>query len=167
MKDRVNLEKEVIHVGPEDTLANVLGAFKFFNISHVPVVKEEKLVGIISKSDVTNHLIDFDFKNETVVYMMNQIQAKDLMQPNVITIKHNTQLDELAKTFIDKKVGSLVVIFEEKIIGIITEQDMIALLQECAEYRLMKGLGVVDRIKNLVYEKQGHTIAKALSDIGV
>jgi CBS domain-containing protein len=54
------------------------------------------------------------------------LRAEDIMTQPPITTKLNTKLVEAAKTMIEKRIGSLLVVDEEgKLRGIITERDIV------------------------------------------
>ncbi|MEB3774471.1 MAG: CBS domain-containing protein [Desulfurococcales archaeon] len=51
--------------------------------------------------------------------------ARDIMSTPPITVKENTPMREVARIMCDKKIGSIIVVgFDGKIRGIITERDM-------------------------------------------
>lgn len=55
------------------------------------------------------------------------LKAKDIMTKNVITVKPDTTIENLARTLIDHKIsGAPVVDDDGSIIGIVTENDLIS-----------------------------------------
>jgi CBS-domain-containing membrane protein len=55
------------------------------------------------------------------------LKAKDIMTRDVITVKPTTTIEELARTFIEKKIsGAPVVDDNGDVIGIVTENDLIS-----------------------------------------
>lgn len=59
------MTKEVITVPPETPISEIGKLMKEKNILRLPVVKNGKLVGIVSRSDILRHLIEPEF----VTYM--------------------------------------------------------------------------------------------------
>ncbi|MFQ5451254.1 MAG: CBS domain-containing protein [Nitrospinaceae bacterium] len=54
------------------------------------------------------------------------LTAKDIMTRKVITVKKNTPISELSKLFLDNKINGVPVVDdEEKLIGIVTQGDLI------------------------------------------
>ncbi len=51
-------------------------------------------------------------------------KVHDVMSKEVITSNHNSNISDVAKVMASKKVGSVVVMKDERPIGIITEQDI-------------------------------------------
>jgi CBS domain-containing protein len=55
---------------------------------------------------------------------LKKIKAKDIMTENVITVKKNNTLDDIAKLMIDKRISGFPVLEKDEIIGIITADDL-------------------------------------------
>ncbi|MFQ5444621.1 MAG: CBS domain-containing protein [Nitrospinales bacterium] len=53
--------REVTTVGPDTPVSEIIEIMRDKNIIRVPVVKEEKLVGIVSRSDILRNLIEPEF----------------------------------------------------------------------------------------------------------
>ena len=51
------------------------------------------------------------------------LPAKDLMNPNVVTVKPDATLKEVSELMNKQKIGSVVVVDNEKVVGIVTERD--------------------------------------------
>ena len=51
------------------------------------------------------------------------LPAKDLMNPNVVTVKPDATLKEVSELMNRQKIGSVVVVDNEKVVGIVTERD--------------------------------------------
>lgn len=96
------------------------------NIARLPVIKDGKLVGIITQED----LLKVSPSQATTLsvwelnYVLSKIQVKDGMTKNPVTISPDATLEEAAMLMRDKKVGALPVVEDGKLIGIITESDI-------------------------------------------
>ncbi len=63
--------------------------------------------------------------------MVNEkISVKDSMVTNVITVEPSVTVSQAAKTMINKDIGGLVVLKDEKPVGIITEKDFTKIIAE-------------------------------------
>ena len=51
------------------------------------------------------------------------LPAKKLMNPNVVSVEPNTTLKEVSELMDKQKIGSVIVIEDDKAVGIITERD--------------------------------------------
>jgi len=106
----------------------VLSLFREHGVSHVPVMDEGKLVGIISIHDVIEQVFQ-PRQRQTLgeivgkkVPMLN-IPAKGIMAHPVITVQPETSLKEAQKKMHDHDVSCLVVLSKERLVGIVTKLD--------------------------------------------
>ncbi|MEK6729413.1 MAG: CBS domain-containing protein [Planctomycetota bacterium] len=96
-------------------------------IRHLPVVKGDALVGILTQRDLyraslTSILTNWKENKE----FLDSIQVSEVMTKNVITISPDATMEDAAQIMIDKKVGGLPVVQEKtKLIGLITETDVL------------------------------------------
>jgi acetoin utilization protein AcuB len=100
-------------------------------IRHLPIVDEEgTLVGLITQrsllralpSDVSN------FSRFEISYVLSKIKARDVMARDVVTVDRDTALEEAARVMADRKIGCLPVMREGELIGIITDNDVFAIM---------------------------------------
>jgi len=96
-------------------------------IRHLPVVKGETIVGILTQRDLyraslTSILTNWKENKE----FLDSIKVSEVMAKNVITVAPDATIEEAAQMMIDKKVGALPVVKEKnKLIGLITETDVL------------------------------------------
>lgn len=96
-------------------------------IRHLPVVKGENIVGILTQRDLyraslTSILANWKENKE----FLDSIRVSEVMTKNVITISPDATVEEAAQIMIDKKVGGLPVVKDKnKLIGLITETDVL------------------------------------------
>ncbi|NUO08062.1 MAG: CBS domain-containing protein [Candidatus Brocadia sp.] len=96
-------------------------------IRHLPVVKGENVVGILTQRDLyraslTSILTNWKENKE----FLDSIKVSEVMTKNVITIAPDATIEEAAQIMIDKKVGGLPVVRDKnKLIGLITETDVL------------------------------------------
>jgi CBS domain-containing protein len=108
----------------------VLSIFRERGISHVPVMEEGKLVGIISIADVIEQVFQprkkqtvGDIKGEKVP-MLN-VPAKGIMAKPVITVQPETSLKEAERKMHEHNVSCLPIVAGEKLTGIVTKLDFL------------------------------------------
>lgn len=93
-------------------------------VRHLPVVRDDQVVGIVSDRDVRVVL------GLSAAEKM-QVTAADVMSPDPVTVTTGTPLDEVAFLMADKKLGSVIVTDEEgKLFGIFTATDALNALVE-------------------------------------
>ncbi len=123
------MTKNVITVNDKSNLFDCLKKMIEANIRRIPAVNdEEKLAGLITASDILKYLNDPETikglkegNYEKVLYkQVNEIMAKIL-----ITVNSEVSVKEAAAKMHDKGIGCLLVIDDSKLVGIITERDLL------------------------------------------
>jgi acetoin utilization protein AcuB len=129
---RERMSRPVISVSPVEPINEVLAMFRNEHIRRAPVMKEGKLVGIVSERD----LLNASPSSATTLsvwemnYLISKVKIKDVMTRKVITVDENTPIEEAARIMADKKIGGLPVVSDGKIVGMITETDLFKILLE-------------------------------------
>jgi acetoin utilization protein AcuB len=120
------MKTNVVSIPSETSLAEARRIMDAHNIRRLPVIDRMKLVGIVTREDLDkmgpSQLTTFSV-NE-LVYMLNKITVKDVMHRNVVTVPPETSIEEAVATAQAKKVGSLLVTENEKVVGIATTNDI-------------------------------------------
>ena len=124
------IEKKVSEIMTTDIITttsdiDVVYAFERlmeYKISSLPVVEDDKLIGIITATDVGHNLILDKYELGTSV---GEIMVKD-----VITISPESSLEEAIDVMINSNLGSgilnqLPVVEGDKLVGIISDGDII------------------------------------------
>jgi CBS domain-containing protein len=117
----------VITLTLSDTLYTAEKRLKSNHIRHIPVVEEEKLIGLISLSDLKRiSFIDAYNKEGTVdTAIYNMLSIQDLMIKNPVTVTPDTTILEVSKLLANKEFHSLPVVENDKLVGIITTTDLL------------------------------------------
>lgn len=163
------IQKETIYLDTQDDLKTALACFKVNKISHVPVVAGAKLVGMLSKTDVVEYLYEQseNLSGEPFNNILADIKVKQVMVQPVVKVGVNDSFDLIMEKLFDHKIGSVVVVEGEKVVGIATDKDVMAFLvskrQEDLSFTEKFGLHLVQWL-----EQNGiFRISKFLGDIGV
>src|SRR3990170_4927867 len=121
-----NEVKEIMTKAPQVIDANrslgaVLSLFREHGISHVPVIGEGKIVGIISIHDVIEQVFQ-PRQRQTLGEIVGEkvpilsIPAKGIMARPVITVAPETSLKEAEKKMHDFDISCLVVLSKERLV---------------------------------------------------
>lgn len=155
----------VISVTPDTPVHDALALFKKERIRRAPVMKNGKLLGIISESDLLNASPSpvTSLSVWEMNYLMSKVTVKNVMTKKVKTIDVNTPIEEAARVMADSKIGGMPVMRSGKIVGMITETDLFKIFLELMGAR-MKAL----RVTALVDEKPGQLakVTKAIAEAG-
>jgi CBS domain-containing protein len=85
------------------------------NISSIPVVDEEEIVGIITKGE----LIEFYSQK-----FSGKWKVSNLMTRNVITVNENHSIGHVISIMEEKRIGKIVVVRDQEPVGIITPANI-------------------------------------------
>jgi acetoin utilization protein AcuB len=94
---------------------------------HLPIVDEnKKLVGLITKGSLASALPS-DTSNLSrfeVNYVLAKIKVKSIMVDDVVTASPDTPIEIAARMMADNLIGSLPVLDQGELVGIITDRDL-------------------------------------------
>jgi cystathionine beta-synthase len=108
--------RSLITAASSDTVADSVMRMKEHGISQLPVIEENRLVGIITESDVLSRLVEGQATLSTSV--------AEVMFRNVDTIHDRDDAGELLKVFARGSAG-MVVDSEQQLIGVLTKMDLV------------------------------------------
>ena len=110
-----------ISVHPESDPLAALGLCKSAHIRRLPVVNtEDQVIGIVTR----NMLEIFLSKAPSPGVMKRQHSIAQVLVEPVITVSPEYPLEEAARLMVANKIGSLPVVEDGKLVGIITETDI-------------------------------------------
>lgn len=127
------MTKNVITVSPDTPFQDALNLMRENKIRRLPVVdKGGRLVGIVVEKDLlyaspspATSLSVFE-----IHYLLSKIHVKDVMTKRVITVGEDCPLEEAARIMVDNKIGSLPIMRDKELVGIITETDIFKVFTE-------------------------------------
>ena len=121
------MARKVIEVTPTTPLVNARKLMKQHGIRRLPVIEDDELVGIITRSDI--HTTDAPEMNSLTIgdlhETLSHIMVKGEMTPDPITVHAEDSLGVAAKLMLDNKISGLPVVDDDRrVIGMITESDI-------------------------------------------
>ncbi len=104
---------------------------KEHGMRRIPVVRNNKLVGIVTDRDVReatpSKATALDVHE--LYYLLSEIKVKDIMTPNPITIHPDETVEYAAVIMLENRISGLPVVDDEgHVIGIITQTDIFKVL---------------------------------------
>lgn len=155
----------VIAISPDLPIVEALNLMKRERIRRAPVVKEGRLVGIVSDKDLLNASPSpvTSLSVWEMNYLLSKITVKEVMTKKVISVQEHTPIEEAARIMVDNKIGGLPVMRDAEIVGIITETDLFKIFLELMGAR---EFGV--RVTALIHEQLGQLarLTKEISSAG-
>jgi CBS domain-containing protein len=135
MKVKEVMVKEVATLDVNDELSLANDIMRLGRIRHLPVVDGTRLAGIISERDLFRSSLAqaLGYGSEATRDLMKKLRIKDVMVSKVVTVSPETELCEATRIMVEKKIGCLPVVEGERLVGLITETDILCqYLKECA-----------------------------------
>jgi CBS domain-containing protein len=118
------MTREVISVTPEQKLLDVKHIYEKENFHHhIPVVKNNQLVGMISLADFMYSINGAGLDDDDMIYTEKQVQ--DIMMPNPKCVDINAPIDDVADTLTKVRFRALPVVENKQLVGIVTTADII------------------------------------------
>lgn len=121
------MTSQVFTVSPEDNVADTMALMREKKINRLPVVKKGKLVGIVTDGDLRE--VSPSPATTLSIFELNYLVAKtsirEIAVKNVITCSPETKLEDAALLMRDNGIGALPVLDQGKLVGIITETDIL------------------------------------------
>jgi len=120
------MSTDLITVDPSATLADARTLMQSNRIHHLPVVRDDgNLVGLVTLTNVLA-ATDSILRDQDNRIHAADIRIEDVMVTDLATVDENVSLRQAA-LFIEKhKIGCLPVVTDNKLIGIITDSDFVA-----------------------------------------
>jgi acetoin utilization protein AcuB len=142
----------VISISPDMPIVDALNMMKRERIRRTPVVKDGRLIGIVSDKDLLNASPSpaTSLSVWELNYLLSKIAVQDVMTKEVRTVTEDTPIEQAARIMSDNKIGGLPVMRGERVVGIITETDLFKIFLEIMGAREM---GV--RVTALMHEERG------------
>ena len=146
------MKHPVISIPPDMPIVDALNLMKRERIRRTPVIKDGKMVGIVSDKDLLNASPSpaTSLSVWEMNYLLSKILVKDVMTRKVLTVSEDTPIEEAARIMADNKIGGLPVVRGEHVLGIITETDLFKIFLELMGAR-ERGV----RVSALIHEQRG------------
>lgn len=121
---------EAVH--PDDPISNVTKRMVAKGYRRLPVIKDDILIGIITATDIMEYLgegkVFADMKTGTVDELLN-LPVRELMTAgDVRTTTPNVVITAIAREMLERGIGAFPVVEEGRVIGIVTEFDLVKAL---------------------------------------
>ena len=160
------MTKRPITTAPDTPIEEALKVMRESKVRRLPVLdKAGKLVGIVAEKDLlyVSPSPATSLSIHELHYLISKIKVQSVMTEDVITVTEYTPLEEAARIMADNKIGSLPVMRDGKLVGIITETDLFCIFLEFLGAR-EKGI----RLTMLVPEQAGilATITREIAEMG-
>ena len=113
---RNRMSRPAVTVRQDADFQKALALMQEKRLRRLPVVADDgHLVGIV---------VERDLLVAAMRYLQSRVEVGDVMTRNVVTVGPDTDLNEVARTMLERKIGGLPVVEHGRLVGIITESDI-------------------------------------------
>ena len=103
---------------PTTTVVELLGLLAQYNVGALPVVDEDRLIGIVSERDVVRHLHD---RGPDIL----RSQVTDVMVSEVVSCTPDDEAVSLARIMTDRRIRHIPVCRDGVLCGIVSIGDLV------------------------------------------
>ena len=113
-----------------DTLLDATMVFLHSSFRHLPVLRGKELVGMVTERDLKAHLptlltrVTPELYNQT----LETTPVSKVMSRDIASVSPDQPMAEAAAMLLERRIGSLPVVENGDLVGIITTTDMLRLL---------------------------------------
>lgn len=126
-------QDHLVTIQPDTSIEQATRAMIKNQIRRLPITKDGILIGIITASDVVRYVGSGEVFQKLVVGDIQEafgLPAKTLIKKDITWVKPTVDIGEAAQIMVDNNVGSLPVIEDGELVGILTERDYLRALAE-------------------------------------
>jgi CBS domain-containing protein len=127
--------REVTTLNAVDSLGLAEDIMELGRIRHLPVVRDGKLVGIVSQRDLLRAGISsvLGMSRATERGWMDKIPVRDVMTKKVITTTPDASIRDAVALMLKKRVGCLPIVTGDVLVGLLSESDCLRYLARILE----------------------------------
>jgi CBS domain-containing protein len=134
LKVRDVMTPDPLTLAPEETLMEALQTMRLRRIRRIPIVLGDKLVGLLTEGDLKRaEPSTLSDTQEHFTQVMEGTPVSRIMIQNLVTTTADAPLREAAQILYTNKYGALPVVEGERLIGILTDNDLIGALVRLLE----------------------------------
>ena len=122
-----------ITITADVSIAEAMERMKREKVRRFPIVdKDRKMIGIVTYQDLlhASPSTATSLSMWEISYLLAQVKVGEIMTRKVITTTEDTPLEEAARLMVDNQIGSLPVVRNDLVVGIITESDIFRVFLE-------------------------------------
>ncbi len=120
------MSTNVVTITSNTSLADARQIMEAHRIRRLPVVDKGKLVGLVTRDalDKTGPSKLTTFSIQELTYLLGKLTVKEAMVTSLVTISPDATVEESVGLAQSKKVGATLVIEKNKLVGIVTTNDI-------------------------------------------
>jgi acetoin utilization protein AcuB len=148
MNVRNIMSKNVVSINENTLVDDAKKIMEAWRIRRLPVMKKDKLIGLVTKhmmlkaepSPATSLSI-YELR-----YILAKMTVKEIMVKNPVTVSPDMPVEEALRLGEEKRHGAFPVVANKRLIGIVTESDVVKLASKIVK--------VQDKVKGIKADKE-------------
>ena len=127
------MSRDVHTVKRNDELAVADALMKQERVRHLPVLDEDgRVCAVVSQRDLFRGALlrALGYGGRAEELMLRQVAVKDTMSSEIRTTTPDMPVADAARLMIERRIGCLPVIENDRLVGIVTETDFVRLVAE-------------------------------------
>jgi acetoin utilization protein AcuB len=156
--------KEPITVTKDQKVQDCVDLMKEYSIRHLPVVENQKLIGLVTESDL---------REVFLASLVEDLTIEGIMISEPMTVTPDTEIEDAAKLIYYHKIGGLPVVDDYgQVVGIITVADLVeAFIELMGVLKSSSRIDVIlgdepeafERVSGLIRSQGGEIISVGIS----
>jgi CBS domain-containing protein len=116
------MQKNVITIDYNKTALDASVILKEKEISFLVIMKEGKIAGIVSESDIVRKIAAKDLNS-------SQIQLEEIISKNFKWVESDLEIEDAVQKMLNSSIRRLIVLENEKLVGVITQTNLAEFLR--------------------------------------
>ena len=127
MKIKDIMNYNVVTIPSNTGIAEAKRIMDAHHFSHIPVVDRNKLVGIVTSRNIESVTPSkaTSLSIWELTYLLDKTTVKEIMEKDVFTVDSDMDTEQVLAIAQKRKIGSAVVLQDNKVVGIVTTTDFI------------------------------------------
>jgi predicted transcriptional regulator len=116
------MQKNIITIDYNKTALDASVILKEKEISFLVIMKEGKIAGIVSESDIVRKIAAKDLNS-------SQIQLEEIISKNFKWVESDLEIEDAVQKMLNSSIRRLIVLENEKLAGVITQTNLAEFLR--------------------------------------
>jgi acetoin utilization protein AcuB len=159
---RNRMTPDVFTVSPETTIAEALTVTRAQRIRHLPVLENERLVGLVTDRDLRLAMPPiWAADHAELTNALNHRHVREVMTTEIVSVRSDMPVEDAAKLLYTHRIGCVPVVDDDRLVGILTETDLLRAFTE-----LFGSQGPSVRVEVQMHNRPGE-LARVVRLIGI
>jgi CBS domain-containing protein len=128
--------KDVIWVTPDRPIDEAIALMEQYEVHHLPVVRDGRLVGMLSDRDIllaVGWKLNCERRVQKRGTLTGPLRIDEIMNYPVMTLPMDSSLHDVATLMVTEKIGAVPLLESEQFVALITESDILKHLIDPAD----------------------------------